>query len=184
MAFTCSYGVRDACKSTRLPPKIIFTEFQHLAMRGCRYVKLIHAVGNTPSHQAQSTDVAVSRASRTHSGRRPDHSVHHSTSQSRKFESVTPPLGVQTLGAGPQHTRLGVPTPSHERETCRANRRVVDRFTRNSETTPSRLLRPRRRQASPSVKTLPRKSQNSKRRTTRSAPARERALNARRGTRW
>ena len=40
MATTHSYSVRNACKSTRLPPKIIFTEFQHLAIRGCRYIKL------------------------------------------------------------------------------------------------------------------------------------------------
>jgi hypothetical protein len=40
MTSTRSYGVRNACKSTRLPPKIIFTEFQHLATRGCRYIKL------------------------------------------------------------------------------------------------------------------------------------------------
>ena len=44
MTSTHSYGVDNACKSTRLPPKIIFTEFQHLAMRGCRYVKLIGVI--------------------------------------------------------------------------------------------------------------------------------------------
>jgi hypothetical protein len=78
MAFTRSYDVRNVCKSTRLPPKIIFTEFQHLAMWGCRYVKLgasrlsyMYPASGTAAHTQTRATAAATAAARQRDPRDP-----------------------------------------------------------------------------------------------------------------